>query len=603
MQKQAIAKWPLVLAALFITAPAISGCGDDSGTACPQGQQRCGEQCVDLDTDQNHCGTCDNACGDGMVCNGAGQCALPCENGLTDCGGTCVDTDTDQNHCGACDNACDPGYLCDGGGQCVIDCATGLTDCSGTCVDLTLDDLHCGACDHGCDAGFLCAGSTCEMGCDGAPCQEGDTWWQLRAGDAGSEWIQNLAVAPNDDIVIYGRFEAELSWGATPLVSAGENDLFLSRLDAYGNLVWNQRFGDSTSQYTDDMVVDSGGNIIFSGSSGANSSVDIGGTVITHTDSFSFVAKLDPAGNHLWSMRLPDDVDARDLAVDVNDAIIVSGVYQPGTVTDLGGGALTACVAPSTYCPYLLKLDASGTHVWSRGDNVQASCFHQAMATDGQDIVIAGGCNDDSTYDNGCGSHTCTGEQCQYAVRLDANGVCVWNNHYAITGSGGFQLEGIHVNSTGDLTWHCWMNGTADHGGGSFAYTDHNFVVTLDASGVFVDEQRYLASTDLRFWRGFIDGDDNLFLSGSFEGTLTVDGSDFTSVGDRDGILLKFDPAGNLLRGASFGGSGYDYMESIGMTSDGVLVVSGGFGDTINPGLGDLTALGSDDIWMAGLIW
>ena len=47
-------------------------------------------------------------------------------------------------HCGACDAACDAGMLCDGAGICALSCQTGLSDCGGTCVDLARDSANCG---------------------------------------------------------------------------------------------------------------------------------------------------------------------------------------------------------------------------------------------------------------------------------------------------------------------------------------------------------------------------------------------------------------------------------------------------------------------------
>jgi GH18 family chitinase len=50
------------------------------------------------------------ACGAHLVCHqGECECALP---GLTDCGQACVDLSADVEHCGACEAACLPGQLC-----------------------------------------------------------------------------------------------------------------------------------------------------------------------------------------------------------------------------------------------------------------------------------------------------------------------------------------------------------------------------------------------------------------------------------------------------------------------------------------------------------
>lgn len=78
---------------------------------CVPGTEECGDDCVDIMEDPEHCGACNNPCDQGQVCN-AGECVSSCDEGLTDCGGACINTDDDPEHCGACDNACEFGESC-----------------------------------------------------------------------------------------------------------------------------------------------------------------------------------------------------------------------------------------------------------------------------------------------------------------------------------------------------------------------------------------------------------------------------------------------------------------------------------------------------------
>jgi hypothetical protein len=83
----------------------------------------CGGVCVDLQSDVGHCGACYNACmgvappgqsSFGKCVNGV--CRVVCESGYSVClvGGieSCVDMRTDEQHCGACDKPCAPGEPC-----------------------------------------------------------------------------------------------------------------------------------------------------------------------------------------------------------------------------------------------------------------------------------------------------------------------------------------------------------------------------------------------------------------------------------------------------------------------------------------------------------
>jgi hypothetical protein len=129
----------------------------DAGCVCPEGTVDCGGECVDLDTDPQHCGACPNACEPTQSCVG-GACA--CALGTIDCGGQCVDVSADPFRCGGCDNVCAAQEHCRQG-SCA--CRPGLTDCSGACMDLQTDEGHCGACGNACNAGSeqVCVNGNC----------------------------------------------------------------------------------------------------------------------------------------------------------------------------------------------------------------------------------------------------------------------------------------------------------------------------------------------------------------------------------------------------------------------------------------------------------
>lgn len=133
--------------------------GTDAGMTCPAGQTLCSTGCVDLRSDEAHCGACEDACATGEVCLSR-SCVPACSGGLVDCGGTCVDVDIDTSHCGGCDMPCATGESCVDG-ACTVPCDPGLTACGGTCVDTATDASNCGSCGMTCDAGDDCVASAC----------------------------------------------------------------------------------------------------------------------------------------------------------------------------------------------------------------------------------------------------------------------------------------------------------------------------------------------------------------------------------------------------------------------------------------------------------
>lgn len=146
--------------------------GAGNGGACAGDLRVCGEACVDIRYDPDHCGDCGKACDDGQVCS-EGVCGLACGVGMVTCadsGGAalCVDTQTNAAHCGSCGNACAAGKSCVGG-ACVVGCGGGAVLCGETCTQTSFDPLHCGGCGMACPVAVntvaVCADGTCGLQC------------------------------------------------------------------------------------------------------------------------------------------------------------------------------------------------------------------------------------------------------------------------------------------------------------------------------------------------------------------------------------------------------------------------------------------------------
>jgi hypothetical protein len=129
-----------------------SGCGDIcpagktclrySGNAwaclCHDGEALCGTQCMLIDSDPEHCGSCFHACPGLLVPNFEATCSLgtcggKCREGYADCdelldNGCEVDTRVNNRNCGACGHACLPGQVCSNGTCLVAPCDAGAGD-------------------------------------------------------------------------------------------------------------------------------------------------------------------------------------------------------------------------------------------------------------------------------------------------------------------------------------------------------------------------------------------------------------------------------------------------------------------------------------------
>ena len=161
---------------------------DEIVLACPEGETRCSNVCVNPQTDATNCGRCGTTCTATQACVD-GSCTAAgtaCPDGQSRCGATCVNTATDVFNCGTCGQLCTLVEDCVNGQCRAIDepdepdveeaedpaCATGQTRCGTTCTDLQTDIDNCGECEVTCGTDETCEGGAC-LAAPPVPCQPG----------------------------------------------------------------------------------------------------------------------------------------------------------------------------------------------------------------------------------------------------------------------------------------------------------------------------------------------------------------------------------------------------------------------------------------------
>ena len=90
-----------VVGAMVALALAVAGCGPDAKECQGAGVASCGGDCVSTETHPDHCGSCDNPCGEGMGCVD-GECIVAepeCEPGEV---GDCYQGPSGSNGVGIC---------------------------------------------------------------------------------------------------------------------------------------------------------------------------------------------------------------------------------------------------------------------------------------------------------------------------------------------------------------------------------------------------------------------------------------------------------------------------------------------------------------------
>jgi outer membrane protein assembly factor BamB len=219
---------------------------------------------------------------------------------------------------------------------------------------------------------------------------DGDHVWSRGATGNQEQIPRDIGVDGDGNVAISGSFRGMLDFtgGVAAIVSAGAEDVFVSRFDAAGTPLWSKAFGGTEIDRGQGLAVDSRDDLILTGFS-TSSSLDFGGGPLPFAGSADvFVAKLDPAGGHVWSRSFGDSTsqDGADVAVDSCGDVVVIGAMN-GTV-DFGGRPLTSAGDNDVF---VVKLDEHGRHVWSRRFGDAARQDGITVAVDEQGKIAVGG--------------------------------------------------------------------------------------------------------------------------------------------------------------------------------------------------------------------
>jgi PKD repeat protein len=121
--------------------------------------------------------------------------------------------------------------------------------------------------------------------------------------------------------------------------------------------------------------------------------------------------------------------------------------------------------------------------------------------------------------------------------------------------------------------------------------------VTVPTSGTW---SRSMGGTDIDgAYAIAVDDAGNVFVGGTFSGSMDLSGATVTSAGGADWFLAKYSPSGALLWAHNIGGTGDDSLESVAVNDAGEVAVTGRFAGTASLGGPALVASGSLDIGVA----
>jgi hypothetical protein len=334
-------------------------------------------------------------------------------------------------------------------------------------------------------------------------------------GGSNSDYTYGIVATPDG---------GHLLVGAMVTVDGGYSDVWLIKVDAHGNTVWNRTYGGAYTDVGCNIIAASDGNYLI-----------VGYTAITnatgdHECTDSLLIKVDSEGNLLWSKTYGAPMDSEYttvIAATANGGYALAGGVYPN-VTEYSQGII-------------IKVDAEGNQQWLKTyDEGAPECFWGITPNRDESLTLTGSIRDDLLL-----------------IKVNHEGSVVWSMVYGADGND----QGWWILPTSD-GGYIVSGSTTSYGAGSI----DAWLLKFNSDGTLQWNQTY---------GGYAD-DTAFVLTKTADGGYAVVGSTCSyGAGDSDFWLIRTDSKGAMQWNQTYGGSGYDVGQCVIVNSKGVYAVAG----------------------------
>ncbi|MBT6686253.1 MAG: PKD domain-containing protein [Bacteroidetes bacterium] len=431
--------------------------------------------------------------------------------------------------------------------------------------------------------------------------------------------INSLAVDEAGNSYYTGYYENTVDFdpgsGVFNLVSNGQEDIFILKLDVFGNFEWAINYGGIGGDEGVSLVVDSVGNIYIAGEFGETLDFDPGPGVCYLVPDYyyaEFILKLDTYGNFIWAKMIDsylgvwgNNSNITSLKIDNNTNVYITGTLQ-GTVDFDPGPAIYNLTADGWSNIFLSKLNSSGEFVWAKKLDGSEESMCNSLTIGGENNIYAIGYFSDTTdFDPGPGVYNLVSEVYAdiFIAKYDSLGNFVWAKRIGdIYGENAFSLA---ADDNENIYYTGFFKGTVDFDPGPGVYnlvsngSEYIFISKLSSSGNFIWAKSMGSNYQDIGYSLALDSAYNVYTTGEFDETVDFDPGpgvyNLSSNGNDDIFISKLDSLGNFVWARNIGGNMGDVGRNIVLDKTANIYSSGGFDGTVDfdpgPGIYNLTEM------------
>jgi hypothetical protein len=384
----------------------------------------------------------------------------------------------------------------------------------------------------------------------------GNITWQKTIGGSGNDWPKCISQTTDGGYIAGGYSSSGIS-GDKNEASLGGDDFWIIKLDALGNIEWQNTIGGNSTDLLNDLNQTLDGGFIAGGSSFSGISGD---KTTPNAANDGWILKLNATGSIEWQKSIRGNLfDILDNIKQTTDGGYIAGLYS-----ESGIGLDKTAPSQGAYDYWIVKLDASGNIMWQNTIGGGAGDYLYAVSQLSDGSYIVGG----TSFSSASGNKTevLIGGSDLWIVKLDISGNLVWQN--TIGGSGNDWPKCISQTTDGGYIAGGYSSSgiSGDKNEASLGGDDF-WIIKLDALGN-IEWQNTIGGNSTDLLNDLNQTLDGGFIAGgsSFSG---ISGDKTTPNAANDGWILKLNATGSIEWQKSIRGNLFDILDNIKQTTDG----------------------------------
>lgn len=320
----------------------------------------------------------------------------------------------------------------------------------------------------------------------------GKVIWRKMIAEEGTK----IKVDKDCNVYIAGRFgyynpKTDLDPGS-PILSAstnGSKDVFVTKLDSVGNLVWSKWFGGKKDDLVRGLSVDNDGNVytcgVFSDTVDFDPGIGIYKVNAYYGLESVFINKLDKNGNFVSNIKFTggSSMQPFDMAIDSKGNIYTTGSFKSTVDFDPSENEYNLKTLPETRNgtdAFICKLNKNGLFLWAKQlpSTAEAAGFSLSVYKDSA-LYISGVFvgNLDADPSNALYNLSSGTERGSFAGKYDLNGNLLWANSWSEIITNYISEENVDNGMTIDGLGNAYVTG-------KIGYTTYFSSLVVSATGL-----------------------------------------------------------------------------------------------------------------------